>query len=341
MRMAVQNKICSRKGASITFALLAFLICAVIGAVVLSAAMTTSGRASGIAEMDQRYYAVSSAAQLFRDAINEQEFTVERIEQETYIDVWSYKPVSSAEAGDDVGDDVGEDVGEDDGGEGGDDAGGESAEGSGEDYSRIESEHVSSEEYSDYTLNITMPDDSVETFLWLGKPLDEEYEPDTLNDFREASVLNNALLTFVCGAANNAFEAYPVVPGAFTEDEDSPWYEAREFQMTFTESESNRLSEEDLNALEVKVSIEMRKDGALIITFSNVPGADSSEVYKLKLTMVAKVTDDSLNPATIKKTGVGVESGPNDSYTETTTTVTTRTKKTTIVWHVSDVMRVN
>ena len=82
MRMAVHNKICSRKGASITFALLAFLVCAVVGSVVLSAAITTSGRASGIAEMDQRYYAVSSAAQLFRDALDKQEFVVERIETE-------------------------------------------------------------------------------------------------------------------------------------------------------------------------------------------------------------------------------------------------------------------
>ena len=77
------NKLHSRKGASITFALLAFLVCAVISAVLLASASAAAGRASGLAEMDQRYYAVTSAAQLFCDALEaeSQEMKIQRITQ--------------------------------------------------------------------------------------------------------------------------------------------------------------------------------------------------------------------------------------------------------------------
>ena len=70
------NKLRSRKGASLTFALLAFLVCAVISAVLLASASASAGRLSGLVEADQRYYAVNSAAQLFCDALKDQKFTV-------------------------------------------------------------------------------------------------------------------------------------------------------------------------------------------------------------------------------------------------------------------------
>jgi hypothetical protein len=78
VRMAVLNKIRSRKGASITFALLAFLVCAVVSSVLLAAASASTGRYSGLADMDQRYYAVTSAAQLFCDTLDGQSFTIEQ-----------------------------------------------------------------------------------------------------------------------------------------------------------------------------------------------------------------------------------------------------------------------
>lgn len=64
---AIKNKIRSRRGASITFALLLFLVCAVISSVVIVAASTSGGRLSELAVMDQRYYAVNSAAELLCD----------------------------------------------------------------------------------------------------------------------------------------------------------------------------------------------------------------------------------------------------------------------------------
>lgn len=64
MMHAIKNKLTSRRGASITFALLLFLVCAVIGSAVLTAGTVAAGRMSKVAEMDQRYYSVNSAARL-------------------------------------------------------------------------------------------------------------------------------------------------------------------------------------------------------------------------------------------------------------------------------------
>lgn len=59
---AIKNKLQSRRGASITFALLLFLVCAVISSVVIVAATASAGRMSGVKETDQRYYAAIEAA---------------------------------------------------------------------------------------------------------------------------------------------------------------------------------------------------------------------------------------------------------------------------------------
>ena len=64
---AMKNKIKSQKGASITFALLLFLVCAVISGVVIVAATAAAGRMSQQDEMDERYYAVTAAAKRLND----------------------------------------------------------------------------------------------------------------------------------------------------------------------------------------------------------------------------------------------------------------------------------
>ena len=67
MKNRILKKLRSRRGASITFALLLFLVCAVLCSVILAAATASSGRMSKLAETDQRYYAVTSAAELLKD----------------------------------------------------------------------------------------------------------------------------------------------------------------------------------------------------------------------------------------------------------------------------------
>ena len=61
---ARREKLKSQRGASMTFALLLFLVCAVVSSIVIVAATSTSGRFSEMVKMDQRYYSVTSAAGL-------------------------------------------------------------------------------------------------------------------------------------------------------------------------------------------------------------------------------------------------------------------------------------
>ena len=61
---AMKNKIKSQRGASITFALLIFLVCAVVSSAVIVAATAAAGRFSTMEEMDDRYYAVTDACEL-------------------------------------------------------------------------------------------------------------------------------------------------------------------------------------------------------------------------------------------------------------------------------------
>ena len=75
----IRNKLRSRTGASISFALLLFLICSVISIVVIVAASAASGRMSRMAELDQRYYAVTSAAELVKGMLDEKTVSVAEV----------------------------------------------------------------------------------------------------------------------------------------------------------------------------------------------------------------------------------------------------------------------
>lgn len=81
----IRRKLRSEKGASITFALLLFLVCAVLSGVIIVAATAASGRLDQIADSDQRYYAVTSAAELLKDALDGKTVTVKTEETSTEI----------------------------------------------------------------------------------------------------------------------------------------------------------------------------------------------------------------------------------------------------------------
>lgn len=82
-RRIAHNKLRAKRGASITMALLLFLVCSVIGSVVLAAGTASAGRMSQLSAMDKRYYSVASAAGVFRDLLNGQSYTVSRTETVT------------------------------------------------------------------------------------------------------------------------------------------------------------------------------------------------------------------------------------------------------------------
>lgn len=72
----IRKKLGSQSGASITFALLLFLVCSVVSVIVLVAGTTTSGRMASQARSDQRYYAVASAVELLKQDFSQKTVTV-------------------------------------------------------------------------------------------------------------------------------------------------------------------------------------------------------------------------------------------------------------------------
>ena len=73
---AVKTKLKSNRGASITFALLLFLVCAVISGVVIVAATAAAGRMSEQSDMDERYYAVTAVADRLNQVFDGKEVIV-------------------------------------------------------------------------------------------------------------------------------------------------------------------------------------------------------------------------------------------------------------------------
>ena len=90
---AIKKKLRSQRGASLTFALLIFLVCAVLSSVIIVAATTAVGRMSRLAERDQKYYAVTSAAELMKDLLKEPVSIVKRTETTTVTETTSQKVV--------------------------------------------------------------------------------------------------------------------------------------------------------------------------------------------------------------------------------------------------------
>lgn len=64
---SISKKLKSERGVTILLALLLFLVCAVTGSVVITAGTAASGTISERAKLDQRYFSVTSAAELLRN----------------------------------------------------------------------------------------------------------------------------------------------------------------------------------------------------------------------------------------------------------------------------------
>lgn len=85
MRRA-RAKLQSQRGASLSIALLLFLVCVVVGTVVLTAGTAAAGRLSELADMDRRYYSVTSAAELLAKELTGVPVTIQRSRsQETQV----------------------------------------------------------------------------------------------------------------------------------------------------------------------------------------------------------------------------------------------------------------
>lgn len=65
----IRNKIRSESGASLAVALLFFIVCAVVGSIIIAAAMSSAGRMSGITSADNQRYALESARSLIEETM--------------------------------------------------------------------------------------------------------------------------------------------------------------------------------------------------------------------------------------------------------------------------------
>lgn len=81
------RKLKSRRGMSILMGLLLLLVCATAGAAALTSAASNAGRYTHMRQDQQRYLAVSSAAQLVRDKLCAGEYTASADLTETYTRV--------------------------------------------------------------------------------------------------------------------------------------------------------------------------------------------------------------------------------------------------------------
>ncbi len=73
---ALRQKLNSQRGASILIAMVFFLLCLTVGAVVLTAATANAGRLASRRQEEQNYLTVSSAARLLRDGLEGAKFEV-------------------------------------------------------------------------------------------------------------------------------------------------------------------------------------------------------------------------------------------------------------------------
>lgn len=78
MKIGLKKKIKSNSGASLSFGLILFAVCAILGVVILTAGTIVSGRLADKAEMDERYYMVISSAELLKEEFDNKETHIVR-----------------------------------------------------------------------------------------------------------------------------------------------------------------------------------------------------------------------------------------------------------------------
>ena len=95
----VRARLMSERGASIFFALLTLLVCITVGSVVLTAGTAASGRLAETAENDQRYYSVSSAAELIKSMVDGQKvtFVKKKVTETTTVTPYRYDKIEKSD----------------------------------------------------------------------------------------------------------------------------------------------------------------------------------------------------------------------------------------------------
>ncbi len=319
------RKLRSRTGASITFALLLFLVCTLIGSVILAAGTAAAGRVSKLNEMDQRYYSVTSAADLLAGMLDGQSVTVIRTRT---LETTTVKETRISEVTDPTGGIVPEIV----------------------NVAPVSTYKISlstaidkTEENAQYTYSATSSTPpavnkpaSTSEANSVGSRLIKEADLDGLG-FLAARVVqlqfdwyDQANGYYVC----NTDDAMGYRIGQFKVSDSG------KFKMTLDPRNEDLAVPDDYKV--VSVSYELAKDGKLHFTLSC--GPENNE-YKLRLTMSPKV-EESENRITSKKKNDPESSIDNDgsipvlTIKETTITTEKETVTSTVTWTVDTVEKI-
>ena len=319
MGRMISKKLRSSKGASLTFALLAFLVCAVISAVLLASASAATGRLSNLAETDQRYYAVTSAAQLFCDTLENNTYEVERVWTETIVTARKYIEVNGIVVAFVVGDPVGT-------------------------LPAPIAASLNNETLNNaYAITLKAPGADYQTN-------DKEKTSDeTKNDiagWRDISLFADAALSYVIGNDSvDALDAYRKKPGsaAIADAGDSETAgDLRTIKKWDLKLEFD--PEDQYLGIPILATLSLRNDGSMLVEVWN---DSTTDYFKVTVTLTATVIDNSALPEVSTREdvywkndvleGEGANQLPYNYETKVTTTE--RTKTTTIKWDVTDIKK--
>ena len=306
----MRSKLRSGKGASITFALLAFLACAVVSAVLLAAASVASGRIGGLAASDRRYYAVASAAQLFCDSLKDPEepdkaleITVERRHEERFTTVTKYVAVE----------------------------GGGFIPVSDPHHGEIFKPYDESYNYDRYSLWMKDSSDPFPKLEQRGYPL------------REQNLLRILALNYVFGSAlkpgTESGEPAGALEDLLERTFDLPPGHGKELDLTMEVSAGEDGDGGEWDFLTVEVRLNMGEDGALKARFT-CPG-EKNGGYAIEVVLLPVIRDNSQDPVEEERETVTTapDAESENAYCAFLTTTRKTIKTTTISWAVSEVQK--
>ncbi len=81
----LKEKLCNEKGASLLISIVILMICVVLAGIILSAALVNIGKVERSRQEHQAYLTAESTALLFRDLFDQEEITVSKAEDGSYL----------------------------------------------------------------------------------------------------------------------------------------------------------------------------------------------------------------------------------------------------------------
>ena len=303
----IKQKLNSTNGVSILFALLVVLVCMAIGSVVLSAGSAAAGRVSRIAQIDQRYYSIMSAAKLFHEELGEQDpVTVIRTKKTVTTETEKfYLNSGSTEGEEDDEPDIDKDV------------------------------EVT------YYVTVLQGDNTAEAGAEEETGKTEDNKPVLKGLSRDDSVLVNASVNIVLGPDyedKDGEEVWNTTSSSGTGDH--PSFEG-ELKDTYTMTVTTDGASETLDALNVKVNSSLNAEtGTLKDTFSpaSAAGGSGSEYRVSEVFESSVIENQSSTSSTSSFDDKTDDSTEGDGYyTQTTVTTEIEEKVSVVNWKFSGI----